>query len=282
MARNSDAFFSAQVMMQIQAAAGHSIVFGDFPEMAAPRSPFPSVSASKIESSQGSRSDLTLPGSITRRVNELSINDLTQSHARTTCHPLISADKVISGIDHDRPCQLLHRGVHRDRGAALRHPGNSARRIPLGLRNNSTVYSDQIRVSMEHLRFSDLVRLDIDQVRSKVVPGQKASSTPDPLNNRQISVVSVEGESSEEHDLQHKRNASTATEICRPTSTATEICTPSSTTAIGNVKKPNASAGGGTRMGTAPYQPRQQGSTWPRRPAATTSASPTSTRHPQQ
>jgi hypothetical protein len=41
--------------------------------------------------------------------------------------------------------------------AALDRPNNSARHIAFGLHNNSTIYSDQIRVSMENLRASNLV-----------------------------------------------------------------------------------------------------------------------------
>jgi hypothetical protein len=51
MASNSSIFFSAQVMLQIQAATGHSIIFGDFPKMMTPRTPLTFASSSEAESS---------------------------------------------------------------------------------------------------------------------------------------------------------------------------------------------------------------------------------------
>jgi hypothetical protein len=47
---NSGVFFSAQVTLQIQAAAGRTIVFGNFMEMTAPRSLLPNVSSVEAES----------------------------------------------------------------------------------------------------------------------------------------------------------------------------------------------------------------------------------------
>jgi hypothetical protein len=75
MASNSDVFFSVQVMLQIQATASHSIIFGDFPEMMTPKSPLTFASSSEVKSFQGSTSNLTLFASITHRVDELSITD---------------------------------------------------------------------------------------------------------------------------------------------------------------------------------------------------------------
>jgi hypothetical protein len=40
-ASNFGVFFSAQVKLQSQATAGHSIIFGDFPEMNAPGAHLP-------------------------------------------------------------------------------------------------------------------------------------------------------------------------------------------------------------------------------------------------
>jgi hypothetical protein len=53
MAYNSGIFFSTQVTLQMQAAAGHPIIFGDFPEMTATRSPLASASSSEIEKLPG-------------------------------------------------------------------------------------------------------------------------------------------------------------------------------------------------------------------------------------
>jgi hypothetical protein len=47
MASNSGVFFFAQVMLQIQAVTGHSIIFSDFPEIMIPRSPLSSALSSE-------------------------------------------------------------------------------------------------------------------------------------------------------------------------------------------------------------------------------------------
>jgi hypothetical protein len=48
MASKSGIFFSAQGTLQIQAAAGHSIIFGNFLEITAPMSLFLSSSSSEL------------------------------------------------------------------------------------------------------------------------------------------------------------------------------------------------------------------------------------------
>jgi hypothetical protein len=154
MASNSGIFFSAQVMLLIQAVATRSIIFDDFPEMTALRSSLPDISVSEIESSQGSRSNLTLPGSITRRVNDLSINDSPLHRVRMTRRPPINIDDIISRVDNvgrsTAECiELAETALHR--------PHNSACRIPLRLCNNSAIYLDQILISMENLHVSNLV-----------------------------------------------------------------------------------------------------------------------------
>jgi hypothetical protein len=89
--------------------------------------------------------------------------------------------------------------------AALYRPSDSARQIPFRLRNNTDVYSDQIRVSMESLPVSNLVQLSVDQVRSEAVPGPETeyqevmfTLPPNPVNSLdrcKISVVSTDEES---------------------------------------------------------------------------------------
>jgi hypothetical protein len=111
--------------------------------MTAHKNPLPNISSSEMESFRGSRSDLILPGLITCWVDELSINDLAQSRIKVTYHPIISADDIISGMDH------VSRSIAKCiklTEAALRRLNDSARRFPHGLSNNSVVYSDQIRV----------------------------------------------------------------------------------------------------------------------------------------
>jgi hypothetical protein len=87
-----------------------------------------------VESIQGSRSDLTLPISKTRQVDELSINDLAQSHVRTTRCPWINIDDILSGVD--RVSHSITECIELAE-AALRRPNDSARQIPFGLRNTS-------------------------------------------------------------------------------------------------------------------------------------------------
>jgi hypothetical protein len=89
-----------------------------------------------------------------------------------TRHPPINIDDIISGVD--RVARSIVECLELVE-TALHHPCGSAYRIPFGLRNNITIYSDQIRVSMENLHISNLVQPTVDQVRFDLVPEPDAS-----------------------------------------------------------------------------------------------------------
>ncbi|RLN16290.1 hypothetical protein C2845_PM02G17970 [Panicum miliaceum] len=205
MAVNSSVFFSMQVMLQIHDVTDYSIVFGSFLEMYAPRSPPIIASASEVESTQGSRSDLTLSSSNVRRVDEISLDD--SAHTRTTRRPITSANDLLFGIDQvDRSIPECIELAE----AALRRPNDSDRGFPCGLRNSAAVYSDLIRAPLQNFRISDLVPRKIG---SELVPEptggfQEILFTLPP--NRINSAAQRQGEDDETRQLRIRRNESRA------------------------------------------------------------------------
>jgi hypothetical protein len=198
--------------------------------MTAPRSPLLDISAFEKESSQGSRSNLTLSDSITRRVDDLSINDSPLHRVRITHGPPINIYDIISRVDcvgcSITECiELVETALHR--------PRDSADRIPLGLHNNSAIYLDPIRVSMENLHISILVQPSVNQVGSDLVPGpdagyQEALFTLPPnhdnsTDRRQISVVSTDEASvvGEDEETRHHRHHRTDLHVERCKNKAT-------------------------------------------------------------
>ncbi|RLN39899.1 hypothetical protein C2845_PM01G39820 [Panicum miliaceum] len=212
MASNSGVFFSVQVPLQIQAAADHSVIFGSFPEMSAPRSSLPSSCVSETESLQGSRSDLILSSSVLHQVEHMSIQDEAQNPSRTTCRPRINIDDILAGLDRVDASLAECIGLAE---SALRRPRGLVPQAQFGLRSSSSVYSDQIRSSMEKLLLSDQSQPNVDQIGSGMVSGPQAGyqeilftlppnlvSSPD---QREISVVSSEEASVEGKDEEAKR-----------------------------------------------------------------------------
>jgi hypothetical protein len=64
--KQSDVFFSANVSIQMEAAAGFSFTFGSFPETTVPRNPPTSPSITESGNLTCVRSDLTAQRNITR------------------------------------------------------------------------------------------------------------------------------------------------------------------------------------------------------------------------
>ena len=95
----------------------------------------------------------------------------------------------------------------------LGHPGDLAI-VPHGLRNNSAVYSDQVRVCMGNLCITELDQSDSEQIRSDSPSPPEAEyqvgvfTLPPNHNNpdgrRQISVVSLDFESFNNEDDQQQ------------------------------------------------------------------------------
>ena len=132
--------------------AGFAFTFGSFPETTVPRNPPTSPSITESGNSTSIRSNLTVQSSIIRRVSELDINDPLIVRPRATRRPVISNTDLISGID--RVTKSLAECIQLGE-TVLGRPGGSAV-LPRGLRNNSAVYSDQIRVHMGNLRITEL------------------------------------------------------------------------------------------------------------------------------
>ena len=95
----------------------------------------------------------------------------------------------------------------------LGRPGDSAI-VAHGLRNNSAVYSDQVRVHMGNLRITELDQSDWEQIRSDSPSSPEAEYQVDvftlppnrnsPDDQRQISVVSLDSESFTGEDDQQR------------------------------------------------------------------------------
>ena len=147
------------------------------------------------------RSDLTAQSSIIRRVSELDINEPPIVHPRATRRLVIFNNDLISGID--RVTKSLAECIQLGE-TVLGRPGGSAV-LPYGLRNNSAVYSDQIRVHMGNLRITELDQPDSDQIQSdppsSTEVGYQAAvftlppNCSNPDGRRLISVVSLDSES---------------------------------------------------------------------------------------
>ena len=144
----------------MQAAAGFSFTFGSFPETTVHRNPPTSPSSTESGNSTSVRSDLTAQSSIVRRVSELDINDAPIIRPRATCHPVISNIDLISRID--RITRSITEYIQPSE-SVMGLPGDSAS-TPYGLRNNSAVYSDQVRVPMGNLRITELDQSDSEQI----------------------------------------------------------------------------------------------------------------------
>jgi hypothetical protein len=104
-----------------------------------------------------------------------------------TRRPWININDVLSGVD--RASHSISECIELTE-AALCHPNDLACQSLFGFRNNSTIYSDQIRLSMESLRVSNLVEHSVHQVRSEVVLGPEAeykevlfTHPPNPANS---------------------------------------------------------------------------------------------------
>jgi len=133
----SGVFLSANVAIQMEAAAGFSFTFGSFPETMVPRNPPTSPSTTKSGSSSRVKYDLTAQSSITRQVFELEIDDAPIIRRRMIHRSAISSDDLISQIDRvgHSIAKCIQLGEN-----ALRRPGDSGS-MPFGLHNNSAVYS---------------------------------------------------------------------------------------------------------------------------------------------
>ena len=150
MASRSGVFFSANITIQMEAAAGLSFTFSSFPETMVPRNPPTSPSSTESGNSNSVRSDLMAQSSITRRVSKLDINDPPIVRPWATRCSVITNTDLISGIDRVTrsiaECIQLGESV-------LGGPSDLAP-APHGLRNSSAVYSDQVRVRMGNLRIT--------------------------------------------------------------------------------------------------------------------------------
>ena len=135
MASRSDVFFSTNVSIQMEAAAGFAFTFGSFPETTVPRNPPTSPSITESVNSTSVRSNLTAQSSITRRVSELDINEPPIVRPRATRRPVICNNDLISEID--RVTRSIAEGIQLGE-SVLGHPDDSAI-VPHGLRNNSAV-----------------------------------------------------------------------------------------------------------------------------------------------
>ena len=122
MASRSDVFFSANISIQKEAAAGFAFTFGSFSETMVPRNPPTCPSITESGNSTSVRSNLTAQSYIVRRVSELDINDPPVVRPRATRRPVISNTDLISRIDHVTrsiaECIQLRKSV-------LSHPGYS-------------------------------------------------------------------------------------------------------------------------------------------------------------
>ena len=182
--------------------------FGSFPETTIPRNPPTSPSSTESSSSTSVRSDLTVQSSIAHRVSELDINDPLIVRPRATRRPAISNSDLISGID--RVTRSIVECIQLDE-SVLGRPGHSAI-VPHGLRNNSAVYSDKVRVLIGNLHITELYQSDPEQIQfySPSPPEaeyQVAVFTLPPNRNspdgrHQISVVSLDSESFNDEDDQ--------------------------------------------------------------------------------
>lgn len=142
--------------------------------MDALRSTASTTTTSSLEatSSQGSRSNLTLPDSITRRLDELNISSSTASPQRTTCRPRLNIDDIPTGLD--RVDLSLTECISMSE-AALHRPDDPVTRPIFGLGNGASIYSDQIRASMECLCVIDLTRSSVEQIQSEMTLGSNIS-----------------------------------------------------------------------------------------------------------
>ena len=115
------------------------------------------------------RSNKATPRSATPRVPEPEADYTTLTPSRTTRHPIRSADDLISQID--RVGRSIAECVRLGEDA-LRHR-NDPDRVPFGLRNAATTYSDQIRMQL-----SDPATLG--QIRSDPALGEELAFGSDP------------------------------------------------------------------------------------------------------
>jgi hypothetical protein len=156
MAARSGIFFSANVSIQMEAAARFAFTFSSFPKAIVPRNPPTGPSITESGNSTIVKSNLTAQSSITRRVSELDINKPPIVRPRATRRPVISNTDLISGID--RVTKSLAECIQLGE-SVLGHSCDPAV-LTYGLHNNSSVYSDQIRVRMGNLRIKELDQSD--------------------------------------------------------------------------------------------------------------------------
>jgi hypothetical protein len=192
----------------MEAAAGFAFTFGSFLETIVPQNPPTSPSIIESDNSISVRSDLMAQISITHRVSELDINEPPIVCPRATCRVVICNNDLIFRIDH--VTKSLTERIQLGE-TVLGCPGGSAA-IPYGLRNNSTAYSDQVRMS--NLRITELDQSDLDQIQSdppsSTEVGYQAAvftlppNRSNPDGRRQISVVSVDSESFTGEDDQQR------------------------------------------------------------------------------
>ena len=140
MAARSGVFFSANISIQMEAAAGFAFTFGSFLETIVPRNPPTSPSIIESDNSISVRSDLMAQSSITRRVSELDINEPLIVRPRAMRRPVICNNDLISGID--RVTKSLAECIQLGETVLGRLGGSSV--LPYGQRNNSAVYSNQV------------------------------------------------------------------------------------------------------------------------------------------
>ena len=160
MASRSGVFFSANVSIQMEAAAGFAFTFSSFPKTTVPQNPPTSPSITESGTSTSVRSNLTAQSSIVHRVSELDINDPPIVRPKATRRPVIANTDLISGID--RVTKSLAECIQLSE-SVLGRPGDSAI-VPHGLCNNSAVYSDQVRVCMGNRRITELDQSDSEQI----------------------------------------------------------------------------------------------------------------------
>ena len=130
---------------------------------------------------------------------------MTATPPRTTCRPAASADDLISQIDRVSKSIIECIRLGED---TLRHRDDPAR-VPFGLRNAATTYSDQIRV-----RLPDSATLG--QIRSDPASGAElgfrdASFTLPPnrssvTEHRRIFVVSDDSDTRPNEDDKEREN----------------------------------------------------------------------------
>jgi len=146
----------------MEAAARFAFTFGSFMETTVPRNPPTSPSTTESGNYTNVRSNLTAQSSIARRVSEFDINDPPIVHPRATRRPIISNTDLIS--ETDRVTKSIAECIQLGE-SVLGRPGDSAS-TPYRLRNNSAVYSDQVRVRMGNLRITELDPSNLEQIRS--------------------------------------------------------------------------------------------------------------------